>query len=105
MSSQNDGWNTAAGQRVRRRAFKRDKEANAECWICKGEKGPIDYSVRPSSTDLSYEPDHYLPRARYPHLALDLANIRAAHRCCNRSRQDKAVIDSLGNTSGSWRRG
>lgn len=108
MSTQDDGWKGARGRQVRMRAYHRDKKANAPCWICAQRKdgglGPIDYRAKPSSTDLSYEPDHYYPRARFPELALDLTNIRACHRKCNRARQDKSVMDPIGNGSMSWRR-
>ena len=97
-----DEWRSSVGRKVRMRAWYRDSKAKAPCWIC-GQ--PIDYRLKPSSADNAWEPDHKLPRNRHPELALDLANILPSHRACNRSRQDRAHVDTLGNVSGSWRRG
>lgn len=89
-------------ERTRKAAFKRDKKANAECWICRGARGPIDYAAKPSSSPLSYEPDHYLPVKDHPELEFDLANIRAAHKTCNRQRGARVHVDVLGNRSRDW---
>jgi 5-methylcytosine-specific restriction endonuclease McrA len=97
-----DDWTSAIGRKVRMRAWYRDRRAKAPCWIC-GQ--PIDYSLKPSSCGEAWEPDHKLPRSRFPELVLDLSNIYPSHRSCNRSRQDRAHVDVLGNVSGSWRRG
>ncbi len=96
-----DEWRSSAGRRVRMRAWYRDCKAKPACWIC-GQ--PIDYSLKPSSCDEAWEPDHRLSRSRFPELALDLTNILPSHRSCNRSRQDRAGTDQLGDASGSWRR-
>lgn len=70
---------------IRRMAWDRDRKTRAVCHIC-GQ--PIDYSLTPSSADVSWEPDHIVPVARAPHLELDLNNIKASHRQCNRARGD-----------------
>ena len=70
---------------IRRQAWDRDRKARAVCHIC-GEA--IDYFVAPSSTPDSYEPDHIQPVHLRPDLELDLNNIAAAHRRCNRARGD-----------------
>ena len=70
---------------IRRQAWDRDRKARAACHIC-GEA--IDYFVAPSSTPDSYEPDHIQPVHLRPDLELDLNNIAAAHRRCNRARGD-----------------
>lgn len=70
---------------IRRMAWDRDRKARAVCHIC-GE--PIDYFVPPSSTPNSYEPDHLVPVHMRPDLELDLNNIAASHRRCNRQRGD-----------------
>ena len=84
---------------LRRQCFERDKAANAECWIG---KHPINYSVKPSSTPDSYEPDHYMPVATHPELALVPENIRPSCRKCNRARRNRAGIDNLGKRSRMW---
>lgn len=70
---------------IRKLAWDRDRKARAVCHIC-GE--PIDYFVPPSSTTRAYEPDHVIPVHLRPDLELDLDNIKAAHRGCNRQRGD-----------------
>lgn len=71
--------------RVRKLAWDRDRKSRAVCHIC-GQ--PIDYTVAPSSEPDSWEPDHVLPVSKYPELELDLKNIKASHKQCNRSRGD-----------------
>lgn len=71
--------------RVRRLAWDRDRKDRAPCHIC---GGPIDYFVPPSSSPDSWEPDHLQPVHLRPDLELDLTNIKAAHRRCNRQRGD-----------------
>lgn len=88
--------------RLRLQCFRRDRAAGAPCHICKGAEGPIDYSVRPSSTPLSYEPDHILPRRTHPELALAPDNIGASHRKCNRAKGARAVLDPIGSASREW---
>ena len=94
---------------IRNIAYKRDRAANAPCWIC-GQ--PIDYraKVNPHTGEynpMAWEPDHYLPRAEYPELTYDLSNIRPSHAGCNRSRghlpRSKAAEKRLlGESSRDW---
>lgn len=97
-----DLWSTRRGRKVRARCFRRDKAALAPCEICHGERGPIDYSAAPSSTPLSWEPDHKRSRARWPELALDMANIQPSHRICNREKGARAGMTNLGARSREW---
>ena len=91
---------SGAWPRVRALAWDRDRRARAVCHIC-GQ--PIDYFVRPSSTPDSYEPDHIIPVSKRPDLELDLNNIKASHRRCNRTRGDgiRGTKD-LGVQSRDW---
>ena len=85
---------------VRKMAWDRDRKVRALCWIC-GQ--PIDYSLAPSSADNSWEPDHVQPVAKRPDLELDLNNIKASHRACNRSRGDGTNGNNeLGQQSRIW---
>ena len=85
---------------VRRMAWDRDRKARALCWIC-GQ--PIDYTLEPSSADTSWEPDHVQPVHMRPDLELDLNNIKASHRACNRSRGDGTNGNNcLGQQSRIW---
>ena len=68
---------------VRRMAWDRDRKARAVCHIC---GMPIDYSVPASSTPDSWEPDHLIPVSKRPDLELDLTNVAASHKRCNRAR-------------------
>lgn len=70
---------------VRRMAWNRDRKDRAPCHIC-GQ--PINYFLQPSSCDEAYEPDHVIPVSKAPELELDLNNIKASHRRCNRNRGD-----------------
>lgn len=97
-----DVWSTRKGRKVRARCFRRDRAALAPCAICHGERGPIDYDAAPSSTPLSWEPDHKRSRARWPELALDMANIQPAHRICNREKGARAGMTNLGQRSREW---
>ena len=91
---------SGAWPRVRALAWDRDRRARAVCHIC-GQ--PIDYFVKPSSTPDSYEPDHIVPVSKRPDLELDLNNIKASHRRCNRTRGDgiRGTKD-LGVQSRDW---
>ena len=77
-NSRNSRW-----PKVRALAWDRDRRARAVCHIC-GQ--PIDYSLKPSSADLAWEPDHIIPVIKAPERELDLTNIAASHRKCNRAR-------------------
>lgn len=93
---------TPAWKRLRRSCFERDKARHAVCIHC-GQ--PIDYSVRPSSTDDSYEPDHRLTVEAHPELALLPENVQPSHRRCNRARGQKAGINNLGRRTRDWSKG
>jgi 5-methylcytosine-specific restriction endonuclease McrA len=95
----NVGRTSATWRKLRLQCFARDKKANAPCWIC-GQ--PIDYAVRPSSTDESYEPDHRFPVHSHPELAEVPDNILPSHRKCNRARRNSAGVSSLGKSSRAW---
>lgn len=86
-------------RRVRQMAWNRDRRARAVCHIC-GE--PIDYSLEPSSAPLSWEPDHLIPFVKAPELELDLANIAASHKRCNRQRGSGANDMAIGQRSRIW---
>ena len=87
---------------LKRECFKRDKAVHAPCGICKGAEGPIDYTAKPSSHELAWEPDHILPRKTHPHLALVAENIQASHRRCNRAKGSRASTNPLGRPSREW---
>lgn len=91
-----------AWKRLRRECFERDKKRNARCVHC-GQV--IDYSVKPSSTDDSYEPDHKLTVIKHPELALLPENVQPSHRRCNRERRNKAGINTLGKRTRNWATG
>lgn len=94
--------NSSAWKRLRLQCYRRDKAAGAECHICRGAYGPIDYGAKPSSTPLSYEPDHIRPTSTHPELTLVPDNIAASHMRCNRARGKRAVLDPLGSRSREW---
>lgn len=95
MASRSGAWG-----RVRSQAWDRDRRAKAPCHIC---AQAIDYSVAPSSTPESWEPDHLIPVSKAPELELDLSNVRASHRRCNRSRGDGTNGENaLGMQSRVW---
>lgn len=83
--------------RARKLAY--DRANDTPCGICRGAYGPIDYSVPPGSTDLSWECDHIRPVTKRPDLAACYENLQAAHRMCNRRKGNKAGFSDLGNTS------
>lgn len=91
--------NTSKWQRVRRLAWDRDRKARAVCHIC-GE--PIDYSLPASSAPRAWEPDHLVPYAKNPNLELDLCNIGASHKECNRRRGNGTHDNDIGMRSRLW---
>lgn len=85
---------------VRGMAWNRDRGARAVCHIC-GQ--PIDYLIPPSSGPEAWEPDHVLPVHLYPEHELDLLNIKASHRRCNRARGDGGKGETtIGQQSRVW---
>lgn len=93
-----DPRQTRRWKRLREQLYKRDRAANAPCWICGQD---IDYRA-PSGTPDAWEPDHMLPVSERPDLAFDPGNVRAAHCACNRSRGSKRGEPSLGEPSRKW---
>lgn len=84
---------------IRKLAYERDRKARAVCHIC-GER--IDYTIKPSSAPLAWEPDHIQPFSRAPELELDLNNIKASHMRCNRQRGNGNNDGNLGQRSRLW---
>lgn len=85
---------------VRKMAWDRDRQARAVCHIC-GQ--PIDYSLPASSADLAWEPDHIVPVSKAPERELDLTNIAASHKKCNRARGDGTNGENdIGRQSRVW---
>lgn len=95
MSSRSSRWPW-----VRRMAWDRDRKARSVCHVC---GKPIDYFVKASSTDDSWEPDHIVPVSVAPNLELDLMNIAPCHKRCNRIRGNgKTGEKSIGMNSRNW---
>ena len=90
-----DKWTGRAAANLRREYLEQCRAINAACWLC---NQPINYDARPGTPN-SFEPDHFLPRADYPELALDPDNLRPAHASCNRSRGKKDRPLPLGRRS------
>lgn len=93
---------TPAWRRLRLECFERDKARKAVCVHC-GQ--PINYSLKPSSTDDAYEPDHKIDVSTHPEYALLPENVQPSHRRCNRARGKKAGINNLGNRTRNWAQG
>ena len=91
--------NTSRWEKVRKQAWDRDRHNRAVCHIC-GER--IDYSLKPSSCSLAWEPDHIIPYAVNPDLELDLNNVAASHMRCNRQRGAGSGEIALGQRSRIW---
>lgn len=95
MASRSGKW-----KKVRAMAWDRDRKARNVCHIC-GQ--PIDYFETPSSTPDSWEPDHIIPVSKDPGRELDLSNIQASHKRCNRARGDGTNGENaLGMRSRVW---
>ena len=85
---------------IRRMAWDRDRKNKTPCHIC-GQ--PIDYTLRPSSCAIAWEPDHLIPVSKAPELELDLKNIAPSHTACNRARGDGTNGENnLGMKSRIW---
>lgn len=86
--------NGARRNKIRQRL----KSRGDPCHIC-GE--PIDYTL-PAGDPLSFEADEIVPVSRYweggystpEACALDINNIKAAHRICNQKRGNKPLCES-----------
>ncbi len=92
-----DPRKTTRWQKLRRLLYRRDRAANAPCWVC-GQ--PIDYRARPGTPD-AWEPDHVRDVKHWPELAFEPTNIRACHCSCNRSRGTREVAGT-GKPSRPW---
>jgi 5-methylcytosine-specific restriction endonuclease McrA len=60
-------------------------ETKAECWLCKGKRGPIDYTTKTKTDTLAFTVDHHVPTSRGGDV-MRVANWRPAHFGCNSSR-------------------
>lgn len=97
-----NAWNTPAARALRLRCFDRDRRVQAPCLWC---HEPIDYSLGPYTRGgnvWAWSPEHVKPRDKYPELALEPSNIKAAHFHCNASRKDRAGVNALGTPSRAW---
>lgn len=93
MSKRSSAWGY-----IRKLAWERDRKNKAVCHIC---MQPIDYTLPPSSTEDAWEPDHIIPFSKRPDLELDLTNVAASHRHCNRARCSDDIVN-LGPQSRIW---
>lgn len=84
---------------IRKLAWERDRRNRAPCHIC-GER--IDYTIKPSSAPLAWEPDHLLAFSKAPEAELDLNNVAASHMRCNRQRGNGFNDGVLGQRSRLW---
>jgi 5-methylcytosine-specific restriction endonuclease McrA len=92
------GRSTRYREKIRPLAFARDKKADAPCWIC-GQK--IDYLAQISTTPDSWEGDHVNAVANGGE-ELDLKNVRACHKRCNRVRGAGDNNNVIGQQSRIW---
>jgi 5-methylcytosine-specific restriction endonuclease McrA len=74
------------------------REGSHICWIC---SSPIDMTLNAQTDANGWTIDHVLPLSLYPHLALDITNMREAHRKCNSSRGN-AQGKGKGKISRNW---
>lgn len=74
------------------------KEGSHICWIC---SMPIDMTLDAQTHALGWTIDHVLPLSMYPELAVDISNMREAHRRCNSSR-GTGVHNGKGKVSRNW---
>lgn len=86
-------------QALRKIFRKRCADNDEPCWIC-GQ--PIAYDQADSSTDDSFELDHYYPVSTHPDLEMDPANFRPSNMSCNRSRGNSAPLPVVDNLSRNW---
>lgn len=92
------GRSTRYREKIRPLAFNRDKKNDAPCWIC-GQK--IDYLAQLSTTPDSWEGDHVNAVANGG-AELDLKNIKACHKRCNRVRGAGDNNNVIGQRSRIW---
>lgn len=68
------------------------------CYLC-GQ--PINYEVSAPHPD-SFTVEHVKPRSKYPELAEDPGNLKAAHFSCNSAKGVSEDNEGLGFTSREW---
>lgn len=93
-----DPRSTRRWQILREQCYRRDRKANALCWIC-GQQ--IDYRAKPGTPD-AWEGDHIKDVKRHPELAFDPGNVAPSHCSCNRSRGIKDRANQIGKPSETW---
>ena len=89
---------TRKWRKLRDQLYRRDRAANAPCWIC-GQQ--IDYRAEAGTPD-AWEPDHVMPVAHHPEAALDPGNVRPSHCSCNRARGSAGAAGLIGKTTRDW---
>ena len=73
--------------------------ADEPCWM---DGQPIAYDEKDSSTDDSFELDHYYPVSTHPDKEMDVANFKASHMSCNRRRGNGPPLPQINNPSRNW---
>jgi len=68
------------------------------CCIC---RQPIDYTLTYPNED-SFSVEHIKPWSTHPELREEPTNLDSAHLRCNKAKQDKTTLPTLGNTSRNW---
>lgn len=66
------------------------------CWIC----GECIDTTLPDTHRYSWTIDHVLPLSLYPHMGMDMDNMREAHRTCNSSKGNRDTTST--KTSRNW---
>lgn len=89
-----DKIHSKAWRRIRAKVL----EKGQPCYIC---GHPIDIAL-PQQHPLSATVDHIIPRSLAPHLALEISNLRAAHKRCNSRKGKKLRHDQVTNTTRMW---
>jgi len=92
-------------QHKQRQEFRAECEStDAECWLCVGARGPIDYAAAFNdwANELRFQEDHFWPVSTHPHLQDDPDNKRPSHAICNRERGNAAPLPDLGIPSRAW---
>jgi 5-methylcytosine-specific restriction endonuclease McrA len=69
------------------------------CWLCRGERGPIRFGLRPRHP-LGPSLDHVVPASLGG--TWDLWNLRPAHYGCNSARKNRPPSRPPGVRSGRW---
>ena len=74
------------------------REGSHICWLC---GKPIDMTLDAQTHAYGWTIDHVLPLSMYPELAVDITNMREAHRHCNSSRGN-GTNKAKGKISRNW---